>query len=69
MGVAQFPWFLTKVIVPLYSGWFLLNYCPQEGEVHTETMWLVYACIAMVSTVVLVVAKPWVGKDFQTKAD
>ncbi|MCH7911118.1 MAG: hypothetical protein IIB38_16080 [Candidatus Hydrogenedentes bacterium] len=68
MGVAQFPWFLTKVIVPLYSGWFLLNYCPKEGEVHTEKMWLIYACIAMVSSIVLVIAKPWVGKDFKTKA-
>lgn len=31
MGVAQFPWFLTKVITSLYSGWFLMNYCPKEG--------------------------------------
>ena len=23
MGVAQFPWFLTKVLVPLYSGLML----------------------------------------------
>jgi len=85
MGVAQFPWFLTKVIVPLYSGWFLLNYCPDEIRVGpfpgfhmTQTlyppvdsgrMWLIYACIAMVSTVLLIIAKPWVGKDFKTKAD
>ena len=68
MGVAQFPWFLTKVIVPIYSGWFLKNYCPEEGVTHTETMWLIYACIAMVSSIVLVIAKPWVGKDFKTKA-
>ena len=31
MGVAQFPWFLTKVITSLYSGWFLMKYCPREG--------------------------------------
>jgi hypothetical protein len=68
MGVAQFPWFLTKVIVPLYSGWFLARYCPEEGPPHTETMWLVYACIAMISTVLLVLAKGWLGKDFKTKA-
>ncbi len=28
MGVAQFPWFLTKMITSVYAGWFLLNYCP-----------------------------------------
>jgi MFS family permease len=84
MGVAQFPWFLTKMLVPIYSGWFLQNYCPMEitigpypgcsaitvyPPVHSETMWLVYACIAMTSTVMLILAKGWVGKDFKTKAD
>jgi len=68
MGVAQFPWFLTKMLVPLYSGWFLQNYCPVDGPANTETMWLIYACIAMVSPVLLVLAKGWIGKDFKAKA-
>ncbi len=69
MGVAQLPWFLTKMIVPLYSGWFLKHYCPEEGAVTSEKMWLIYACIAMCSTLLLLLAKGWVGKDFKTKAD
>ncbi|MCB9851181.1 MAG: MFS transporter [Phycisphaerales bacterium] len=69
MGVAQFPWFLTKMIVPLYSGWFLEKYCPEDGAVHSESMWLIYACIAMSSTVMLVIAKGWVGKDMKVRAD
>lgn len=79
MGVAQFPWFLTKMVTSLYSGWFLANYCPDpdaapgaEGmmaAMNTETMWLIYGGIAMSSTIMLVLAKGWVGKDFKTKAD
>lgn len=69
MGVAQFPWFLTKMIVPFYSGWFLERYCPDEGAVNTGPMWLVYALIAMSTTVILILAKGWVGKDFKTTAD
>ena len=70
MGVAQLPWFLTKVLVPwLYSGWMMDRYCPAEGTQDTEFMWLVFACIAMCSTVLLVLAKGWLGKDFKTKAD
>lgn len=69
MGVAQFPWFMTKLIVPLYSGWFIAKYCPKEGAMQTETMWLTYALIAMSSTVMLVLAKGWLGKDFKTKAE
>ncbi|MCH7924071.1 MAG: MFS transporter [Planctomycetes bacterium] len=69
MGVAQLPWFLTKMLVPLlYSGRMMDRFCPAEGVKNTEMMWLIFACIAMVSSIVLVIAKPWVGKDFKTKA-
>jgi dipeptide/tripeptide permease len=69
MGVAQFPWFLTKLIVPLYSGTLLARYVPAEGPKSPETLWLISACIAMLSTIILFAAKGWVGKDFKTKAD
>ena len=72
MGVAQLPWFLTKVLVPLiYSGYMMDHYCPapQTGKaVHTEPMWLIFGAIAMGSFVLLVLAKNWIGKDFKTKA-
>ena len=68
MGVAQFPWFLTKMITSIYSGWFLANYCPDEGAMATETMWLIYGFIAMSSTVLLILARPWLAKGFKEKA-
>ena len=69
MGVAQLPWFLTKVLVPLlYSGWMMDKYVPKEGPQDSQSMWLIYGCIAITSTIMLVIAKPWVGKDFKTKA-
>ncbi len=69
MGVAQFPWFLTKLLVPLlYSGWMMDRYCPAEGPKDTQTMWFIFACIALMSTVMLIAAKGWLGKDFKTKA-
>ena len=70
MGVAQLPWFLTKLLVPwLYSGWMMDNYCPKTGEQNTSMMWLIFSLIAMSSTVLLIIAKPWLSKDFKTKAD
>lgn len=69
MGVAQFPWFLTKVLVPLlYSGRMMDKFCPAEGPKSTEIMWFIFACIAMTSTILLILAKGWIGKDFKTKA-
>ena len=68
MGVAQFPWFLTKVIVPLYSGVMLQKYCPSEGDLDPQSMWLIFALVAMISPIVLVIFKGWVG-DLQEKAE
>jgi MFS family permease len=71
MGIGQFPWFLTKVITSLYSGWFLMQYCPADtppAEMNTETMWFIYACIAMISPIGLLVARNWMRKGFKTKA-
>jgi len=69
MGVAQFPWFLTKMIVPVYSGWCLQHWCPEPGKgvQQSGTMWLVFGIVAMMSTVLLILAKGWLGKDFKTK--
>ncbi|MFA6427498.1 MAG: MFS transporter [Candidatus Magasanikbacteria bacterium] len=88
MGVAQFPWFLTKVLVPiLYSGYMMENYVPglktpagadkffqffpdikelifslHRASLESGTMWLIYGCIAISSTVILLIARPWLDK-------
>ncbi|MCJ7713161.1 MFS transporter [Candidatus Bathyarchaeota archaeon] len=70
MGIGQFPWFLTKVITSLYSGWFLMNYCPIDtlpSEMSTETMWFIYGCIAIITPIGLLLAKGWMKKGFKIK--
>lgn len=72
MGIGQFPWFLTKVITSLYSGWFLMNYCPEgvdPSQMNTETMWLIYGFIAIISPFGLLLAKDWMMKGFKHKAE
>jgi proton-dependent oligopeptide transporter, POT family len=70
MGIGQFPWFLTKVITSLYSGWFLMQYCPQgvlPSQTHTETMWFIYGLIAMMTPIGLVLARGWMIKGFKLR--
>ncbi len=31
-------------------------------------MWLIFGCIAICSTVLLILAKGWLGKDFKTSS-
>ncbi len=70
MGIGQFPWFLTKIIVSLYSGWFLMRYCPEgvaPEATNTETLWLIYGFIAIISPIALILSKNWMMKGFRTK--
>jgi len=68
MGVAQFPWFLTKVLVPIYSGSMLQKYVPADGPQDPETMWMIFGAVAIISPVLLVACKGWVG-DLQEKME
>jgi dipeptide/tripeptide permease len=68
MGIAQFPWFLTKVLTGFYSGHFLAKYCPLVGPQNTEMMWLIYAGMALVTPVALILAVRWMSKGMQKTA-
>ncbi len=71
MGIGQFPWFLTKVVTGLYSGYFIANYVPKTGsgmEMRTEQMWLFYSIIAMISPIALYLAKSWMVSGMRSRA-
>jgi MFS family permease len=71
MGIGQFPWFLTKILTSLYSGWFLMNYCPDDVPpelLNTEKMWFIYGLIAVSSPVLLIMARKWMVKGLKEKA-
>jgi MFS family permease len=72
MGIGQFPWFLTKVITSLYSGWFLMHYCPAgvpPEQMHTGTMWFIYGVIALMTPAGLLLASKWMRKGFKEHAE
>jgi POT family proton-dependent oligopeptide transporter len=62
MGIGQFPWFLTKFVTGLYSGYFVATYIPKPETglpINTEFMWLLYGVIAMITPVALILARKW----------
>jgi dipeptide/tripeptide permease len=68
MGIGQVPWFLTKVVTSLYSGWFLMQYCPAgvpPEQMHTGTMWFVYGLIAIMTPAGLWLARGWMRRGFK----
>jgi proton-dependent oligopeptide transporter, POT family len=72
MGIGQFPWFLTKIVTSLYSGWFLSRYCPADvppAEMNTELMWFIYGMVALISPLGLLLARSWMKRGFREKHD
>jgi MFS family permease len=71
MGIGQLPWFLTKVLTGLYSGYFIATYVPKPEtnmEIHSGTMWFIYGLIAISSPVILWLIKGWMKKGMREKA-
>jgi POT family proton-dependent oligopeptide transporter len=68
MGIAGVPWFLAKFTTGFYSGFMLERFCPEGGPFDTGTMWLIYAIIASMSPLGLLVARRWIGKGVPEKA-
>jgi MFS family permease len=70
MGIGQFPWFLTKFVTGLYSGYFVATYIPKPETglaSNTEFMWLIYGVIAMISPVALIFARKWMMAGMKEK--
>lgn len=59
MGLAGLPWFLAKFTTGLYSGFMLETFIPANGVANSEQMWLIYACIAMITPISLLLARGW----------
>jgi MFS family permease len=68
IAFANLPWFMIKFIAGWYTGRMMDIYCPAEGALNTETMWLIYGLIAITSPIMLVLAAKWVTRGLQEKA-
>jgi MFS family permease len=70
MGIGQFPWFLTKMVTGLYSGFFVAKYLPRADtglETNSGVMWFIYALIAMITPVALIMARKWMVAGMKEK--
>jgi proton-dependent oligopeptide transporter, POT family len=69
MGLAGIPWFLAKATTGLYSGHMIAKFLPEHGSAdNSGTMWLIYAFIALISPIGLVLGKKWVQKGVKPGA-
>ena len=62
MALSSAPLFLAKLPVGFLSGYLLERYCPEEGERHSQTMWLIIGLLTATSPVLLTVLWGYVSK-------
>lgn len=70
MGLANIPWLAAKMTTGFYSGYLLGQYVPAGApreQLNSETLWLIYGCIAMLSPIGLLLARGWVMSGMQPR--
>jgi len=67
MGLAGIPWFLAKFTTGLYSGSMLAKFVPATGPQNSQEMWLLYALIACITPLTLILARSWLIAPLESK--
>lgn len=62
MALSSAPLFLAKLPVGFMSGFLLQKYCPEEGERHSKTMWLIIGATTAVSPILLTLCWGYIAK-------
>jgi MFS family permease len=48
-ALSYVPFLLAKLLIGLFSGKWLMRYCPETGPRHSETLWLIVALFSLVA--------------------
>jgi POT family proton-dependent oligopeptide transporter len=63
MGLANLPWFIAKTTTGFYAGLMIAKYVPAEGPQQPTTLWFIYALVACLSPLGLLLASGWLQKS------
>jgi MFS family permease len=53
-ALSYVPFLLAKLLIGLFSGQWLMRYCPETGPRHSETLWLIVALFSLVAPIGLI---------------
>jgi hypothetical protein len=57
LGLANLPNSVSLFITGMSSGFFMSNFCPQQGEKHCELVWLFIGLYCIVTCFVIVLGR------------
>lgn len=59
MALSYLPMFLAKLVAAPLSGWLLMEFCPEKGIRHSQTMWLIIALMTAIAPIGLIVFRSY----------
>jgi hypothetical protein len=59
-ALSYIPMLLPKIFIGLFSGQWLIRYCPETGPRHSQTLWLIVALITLVAPIGLIALRPFI---------
>jgi len=54
------PMLLPKLLIGMFSGQWLMRYCPETGPRHSQTLWLIVALLSLVAPLGLVALRRFI---------
>jgi hypothetical protein len=58
-SLAYLPFLVGKLLIGT-SGWLLATFCPEHGECHAGTLWLIFALAASVAPIGLITLRRYI---------
>lgn len=68
-ALSYLPFLLAKLLIGIFSGTLLANYCPAVGPRHSGTMWLIVALTASVAPIGLIALRKVIRVHEAGRAD
>ena len=60
MAMTSLPYFFAKCGAGFLSGWLLVNFCPEAGARHPQTMWFIIGGMALVTPIGAILLRKYI---------
>jgi len=59
-ALSYVPFLLAKLLIGIFSGQWLMRYCPPAGPRHAQTLWLIVALLGLIAPIGLLALRPYI---------
>ncbi|GAB4031618.1 MAG: peptide MFS transporter [Elusimicrobiota bacterium] len=69
LALSMLPYFFAKFFVGTLSGFLLEKYCPAQGPRNSQMIWVIVACMAMITPIGLLIYRKYIKVEEAGRQD